>query len=136
VTSLELRQFVVKRARERCEYCLIPQGMRLNPYHIDHIISKQHGCIDDESNRALCCPQCNRNKGPNIATLEPETGKFVGFFNPRKEDWSSHFRFEDGFIKGLTPEGRATETIFRFNELVRVTERMRLMKLGLYNPDS
>lgn len=136
MTASELKQFIAKRAKERCEYCLLPQSTRLFPFHLDHIISKQHGGTDDESNLALCCPQCNRHKGPNIATLEPETGKFVGFFNPRKERWSDHFLFENGFITGLTPEGRATETIFRFNEPVRVAERIRLMKLGSYTLNS
>jgi hypothetical protein len=75
------------------------------PFHLDHIISKKHGGTDDESNLALCCPECNRHKGPNIATLEPETDNFVGFFNPRKEQWSNHFRFENGFITGLTLKG-------------------------------
>jgi HNH endonuclease len=136
VTVPELKQLISQRAKERCEYCLLPQSTRLFPYHLDHIIAKQHGGTDDEGNLALCCPQCNRHKGPNIATLEPTTGNFVGFFNPRKERWDAHFRFEEGFIKGLTPEGRATETIFRFNEPVRVAERMMLMELGLYNLDA
>lgn len=136
MNSSELRQFVMQRAKERCEYCLLPQKASTIPYQIDHIISKQHGGIDDESNLALCCPICNRYKGPNVVTLEPETGKFVGFFNPRQERWRDHFHLEDGIIIGLTPEGRATETIFRFNEPVRVAERIRLMKLGLYALDS
>jgi hypothetical protein len=133
VTSSELRQFVVRRAKERCEYCLVPQGSRLIPYQIDHIISKQHGGSNDESNLALCCPQCNRHKGPNVATLEPVTGNFVGFFNPRQDVWLEHFSFEVGVISGLTPQGLATVTIFRFNEPIRVTERLNLSKLGLYN---
>lgn len=86
MNSDELRQFVAQRARERCEYCLMPQKASTIPYQIDHIISKQHGGTNDDSNLALCCPICNRYKGPNVATPEPETGKFVGFFNPRREN--------------------------------------------------
>jgi hypothetical protein len=134
VISSELRQWVVERAGERCEYCLIPQNIRLIPYQIDHIISKQHGGSDDESNLALCCPQCNRHKGPNIATLEPTTGNFVGFFNPRQQLWLEHFRIDAGVIIGLTPQGQATVSIFCFNEAVRVTERLKLIKLGLHSP--
>jgi HNH endonuclease len=135
VTSSELRQFVTKRAKERCEYCSLPLGARLFPYHIDHIISKQHGGSDDESNLALCCPQCNRQKGPNIATLELATGNFVGFFNPRQHVWREHFRLEAGTIIGLTPQGQATVTIFGFTEPARVTERLGLISLGLYSMD-
>jgi HNH endonuclease len=135
VTSSELRQFVTTRAKERCEYCLLPTSARLFPYHIDHIISKQHGSSDDESNLALSCPHCNRQKGPNIATLEPTTGNFVGFFNPRQHVWREHFRLEAGTIVCLTPQGQATVTIFRFNEPGRITERLHLISLGLYSID-
>jgi HNH endonuclease len=135
VNASELRQFIAKRAKERCEYCLLPQSTRLFPFHLDHIISKQHGGTDDESNLALCCPQCNRHKGPNIATLEPTTGEFVGFFNPRKHRWRDHFQIEAGVISGLSPQGRATVTIFHLNDPVRVTERLNLTKLGSYSTD-
>jgi HNH endonuclease len=131
----ELRQFVEQRAKERCEYCLLPQKASTTPYQIDHIISKQHGGADNESNLALCCPICNRCKGPNVATLESETGNFIGFFNPRRGQWREHFRLEAGTIIGLTPEGRATGFIFRLNESVRVAERLRLIELGLYGID-
>jgi HNH endonuclease len=131
VTASELRQFVVKRAKERCEYCLLPQSVSLTPYQLDHVISKQHGGSDDENNLALCCPQCNRYKGPNVATLEPTTGNFVGFFNPRRSLWRDHFRLEAGMIIGSTPQGQATVMIFRLNEPVRVTERLELIELGL-----
>jgi HNH endonuclease len=112
VTAAELRQFVAERAKGRCEYCLLPQRASLNPHHLDHIISKQHGGADDENNLAFCCATCNRYKGTNLATLEPETGNFVGFFHPRKDLWHDHFQFEAGTIIGLTPRGRATVTIF------------------------
>ncbi len=135
MSSDELRQLVIQRARERCEYCLMPQKASTIPYQIDHIISKQHGGTDNDSNLALCCPVCNRYKGPNVATLEPTTGTFVGFFNPRQHVWLDHFRIETGVITGLTPQGQATVTIFRLNEPVRVTERLNLINLGLYVTD-
>ncbi len=133
--SSELRQFVVTRAKERCEYCLLPQSTRLFPYHLDHIISKKHSGTDEESNLALCCPECNRHKGPNIATLEPTTGNFVEFFNPRQHLWHDHFRIEEGVIVGLTSQGQATVAIFRLNESVRIAERFNLIKLGSYTTD-
>jgi HNH endonuclease len=132
MNAVELRQLIVQRAKECCEYCLLPQKASIIPYQIDHIISKQHGGADDESNLALCCPICNRYKGPNVATLEPTTGNFVGFFNPRQHLWRDHFRIEAGVIFGLTLQGQATVTIFRLNEPVRVTERLKLIELGLY----
>jgi HNH endonuclease len=135
MNAVELRQFIVQRAKERCEYCLLPQKASTISYQIDHIISKQHGGADDESNLALCCPVCNRYKGPNVATLELETGNFVGFFNPHQYLWPEHFRIEAGVIIGLAPQGQVTVTIFRLNEPMRVAERLNLIKLGLYITD-
>ncbi len=63
------------RAGNRCEYCRTPQDLEpFFTYQLEHIIAKQHGGTDDESNRALACPWCNQHKGPNIAGLDPLDG--------------------------------------------------------------
>jgi len=54
------------------------------------------------------------------------------FFNPRIQDWATHFAWEGATIQPLTPEGRVTVTILRFNDVDRVAERQRLMAAGLY----
>ena len=128
----DLRARVVARSRERCEYCGLPEREALHPHQIDHIIPRQHGGGDAENNLALCCVVCNRYKGPNLATLDPDTGELVGFYNPRRHAWETHFRLDDGEIVGLTPEGRATVFIFRLNDAVRVTQRQALIRQGRY----
>ena len=112
--STEVRQNVYQRANGCCEYCLSLEKDGFLPHQIDHILPKQHGGADDFENLALCCVICNRNKGPNMATLDPKTGELTRFFNPRRQLWHEHFILENGSIRGLTPEGRATIAIFKF----------------------
>ncbi len=33
-------------------------------------------------NLALACPYCNRYKGTDLGSLDPETGQLTPFFNP------------------------------------------------------
>jgi hypothetical protein len=37
-----LRQFVMARARGRCEYCQFPEAFSYLPFQVDHIIAQQH----------------------------------------------------------------------------------------------
>jgi hypothetical protein len=86
------REFVRHRANGRCEYCGLPQHAA--PYfkfHIEHIQARQHQGGDDPSNLALACPDCNFKKGPNLATISPDSGQMVELFNPRRHRWADHF---------------------------------------------
>ena len=67
--------------------------------------------------------RCNRHKGPNIGSIDPETGALVRFFNPRSDRWSEHFRVAGALIEALTAEGRVTIKILRLNDRERVEER-------------
>lgn len=129
----EIRQFIIERASDCCEYCLLPQDVTFQVHHIDHIIARQHGGNDDTSNLAFCCMNCNLNKGPNIATFDPGTENLTPLFNPRKQVWSEHFRLEQGNIVGVTKEGRATVFLLRFNDGIRVAQRQQLIGQGRYN---
>lgn len=130
--STSVRQFVVRRAGNRCEYCLLPQSFALHKHEPDHIVPRQHGGNTDERNLALSCMYCNRYKGPNVGSFDPQTGTLVPFFNPRTQDWNSHFELEKGVIRALTAEARVTVKILRFNDEERIAERQRLIELDLY----
>ena len=66
------RSSVRERAANKCEYCGLPQHLvPLVPFHIEHIISKQHGGTDAPENLALVCYHCNLHKGPNLTELIP-----------------------------------------------------------------
>lgn len=131
--SRELRDLVVRRAQDACEYCRLPQIASLVPHQVDHIIGKQHRGSDDAVNLCLCCIRCNLNKGPNIASIDPETGMLVALYHPRINAWREHFAATtNGVINGLTAEGRATVLILAMNEDDRVQLRRLLMRQGRY----
>lgn len=111
-----LRQLVRRRAKNCCEYCQIWQQQEPLPFHIEHIIPRQHGGKDLSNNLALACHHCNLHKGPNLSGLDPRNGKITRLFHPRLDDWSDHFRNRDGEIAGVTPIGRTTVNLLRMNQ--------------------
>jgi 5-methylcytosine-specific restriction endonuclease McrA len=129
--SDDLRQLVINRAGNRCEYCLLPQTAAFHKHEPDHIVPRQHGGETDENNLALACMRCNRYKGPNVGSIDPLTDKLVSFFNPRIHEWKDHFELKGAMIHPLTPEARVTVKIMRLNDEQRVIERMRLLDSGL-----
>jgi hypothetical protein len=111
----QLARTVWKRARDRCEYCLIPQFAFPLPFQIDHIVAGKHGGETVDRNLALACPHCNRFKGPNIAGLDPESSHLARLFHPRNDIWEEHFRLDGARIVGQTPIGRATVQVLAMN---------------------
>jgi hypothetical protein len=127
-----LRQLVFERAEGRCEYCLLPQSVAAHKHEPDHIIPRQHDGETTADNLALACARCNRYKGYNVGSFDPETGELVPFYNPRTQEWSAHFRLEGAVIHPLTPAGRVTVKMLHLNDTDRVEERQRLIEVNLY----
>ena len=126
-----LRSRIRLRAGEVCEYCRLPQGAsQYVRFHLEHIVARQHGGQDDADNLALACGYCNHRKGPNIASLDPETGQLVPLFHPRRDRWSDHLRWDDTAIVGKTPVGRATAALLGMNDWQRIELRENLRGLG------
>ncbi|KYC36970.1 HNH endonuclease [Scytonema hofmannii PCC 7110] len=121
-----LRRLVEERARYRCEYCLLPQNISFFPHEIDHVIPEKHGGKTDAGNLAFTCWRCNRYKGTDLGSFDPQTGEFSFLFNPRIQQWTEHFAFEKLKIVGLTPEGRTTAKLLQYNNDERLAERERL----------
>ena len=126
-----LRHLVRERARHRCEYCQLPQAyVPAVRFHIEHIRARQHGGDDDLANLALACPHCNRFKGPNLTSVDPETATVVPLFHPRLDVWDTHFVVVDVVILGRTPIGRATAHLLRMNTDDRQQVRAALRARG------
>lgn len=53
--STELRRFVVERAGNCCEYCLLSQENNFLPFEVDHIISEKHSGETSRDNLCLSC---------------------------------------------------------------------------------
>jgi hypothetical protein len=127
------RDFVRRRAAERCEYCHMPQeATPFIAFHIEHIIARQHldEGHDDPSGLAYACDRCNAFKGPNLSSIDPETGDKVDVFNPRTDAWSDHFAVSRGMVVGLTPVGRATARLLNMNDPRRVELRLQWLDEG------
>ncbi len=80
------------------------------------------------------CHFCNSHKGPNLAGIDPATGKLVVLFNPRSQKWGRHFRWDGPHLIGRTAIGRATIVVLAMNGLVRVALRAALIADGLFPP--
>jgi len=130
--SADLRRIVIERARGKCEYCLLHQDDTPFTHPIDHIVAIRHGGKTVADNLALACLECNRNKGADLTTIDPLTGTITPLFHPRKQTWHEHFRLEAVQIVGLTDVGRATITLLRLNDPLRLMEREALMAIGRY----
>jgi hypothetical protein len=130
--SAELRSVVRERARGCCEYCRLPDLAAFFPHEPDHIIAAQHGGQTVLENLAFACIQCNRFKGPNIASLDPETGRLVPLFNPRTDQWSEHFCPWGGRIIALTAVARATAALLHLNDADREAARQSVWLAGRF----
>ena len=94
------------RANNICEYCRVAQPFDLLRFQIDHIIARKHHGTDAPDNLALACFACNNHKGPNIASIDSDSGELVRLFDPRRDKWAEHFRWESAVLVGMTPTGR------------------------------
>jgi hypothetical protein len=129
----ELRTLVIERARHQCEYCQKPDDRELNPHRheVDHVLAEKHGGYTEAENLAYACFHCNRYKGTDIASLDPQTQELVRLFHPRTQRWADHFQLTaDGNIHAHTPEGRATVRLLHMNDSERIHTRADLIALG------
>lgn len=129
-----LDRLVRARAQECCEYCRLPQAYHPWKLEIDHVIAQQHQGLTDPENLALCCPRCNRHKGPNVAGVDPQSHQIVPLFNPRTANWHDHFEWNGAWLVGRTSEARATIATLDLNHPTRVAVRRTLMIERVFPP--
>jgi len=134
--SRRLRERVARTAGYCCGYCRTPEriaGFRLN---IEHIIPEARGGQSVEENLWLSCYACNEFKGARVHGRDPESGKRVRLWNPRRQQWHDHFCWsEDGTeIVGLTPRGRATVATLQLNRPELVAARSLWVQVGWWPP--
>lgn len=127
-----IRIVVKERAGLGCEYCRVPDLAGFFSHEVDHIVATKHGGRTEITNLAYACWRCNRHKGTDLASLDPETDEISLLFHPRLQVWSEHFRLDGAYIIGLTAIGRATLALLQINRADRVEERQRLQARGIY----
>jgi hypothetical protein len=104
----------------------------LYTHEVDRIIPERHRGETTENNLCLSCLECNRRKGSDFASFDPETRHITPLFNPRQQVWSDHFRLEGARIIPLSPEGRVTVFVLNLNDEIRVRARRALLEAGRY----
>lgn len=110
-----LRRLVRQRAGNLCEYCHCRQDdVPFVTFHVEHIVARQHGGTDDDSNLCLACHWCNFHKGPNLATQVE--GQLIPLFHPRQQRWDDHFALQNDEIVGLTMVGQGTINLLNMND--------------------
>jgi hypothetical protein len=128
-----IMEFVRRRAKNRCEYCMLHQNDSQFTFHVDHVISQQHGGTHDVANLCLSCLRCNLQKGPNLAGLL--NGKLYPLFNPRRQNWHRHFEWDQTLLVGKTATGIVTIQVLEINCEESVLRRETILFEGRLPPD-
>lgn len=125
---------IATRAGRRCEYCHAPEIIFNFQFEVEHITPILYDGSDSEDNLALACRSCNLRKGGFLTGKDPESGKTVRLFHPRKHRWHAHFQVnaETGEIIGITPTGRATIMRLEMNSPAQLAARRQWMLLALF----
>jgi hypothetical protein len=117
---------------------MAPEVVSPERFEVEHIQPRRRGGADELFNLALSCGICNRRKASATQGIDFETRTVVGLFNPRRDDWETHFsiHFVSAGIEivGLTPTGRATADRLSMNEGHAVHARQLWMLTGLFPP--
>jgi hypothetical protein len=131
-----VRQRIRRQAQNRCGFCLTSQEFFSARFSIEHLIPLSLGGSSDEENLWLSCPACNWYKGAITHGRDPDTGKTVSLFNPRKQIWFEHFAWsQDGVrIIGKTPIGRATVVALQLNNELAIAARRLWVAAGKFPP--
>ncbi len=136
--TAEQRFFVAEQAKDCCEYCRSPADFAASPYEVDHVIpiSREGPTILD--NLAWACRGCNLRKHDKTEAPDPIDDTVVPLFNPRRQRWKDHFRWNEDYtiIIGLTPTGRATVETLQVNRKCLVNIREVLFAQKKHPPSS
>ena len=129
-----LRLLVRQRAGDRCEYCGLSQLGQEATFHIDHVTPVAAQGETSADNLALACVSCSLHKSARQMVEDPETGKTVAIFNPRRQVWAEHFRWAGVQVVGLTATGRATINALRMNRALILAIRAEEELFGRHPP--
>jgi len=95
---------MAERARWRCEYCLSPAAYSTQPFEIDHIIPRSKNGGTTPENLAFSCG-CNSYKSDKTRARDPQTGRTVSLFHPRRQRWLQHFAWSTDALRILRTHG-------------------------------
>ena len=125
---------VYARAGDRCEFCKMHQALQGASFHVEHVIPSVRGGLTQPENLALACPSCNLHKSDRTEVVDPQNGVVVPLFNPRRDDWHDHFRWNGYQLEGLTAIGRVTIVALKLDAPRRITIRQAEEFFELFPP--
>jgi hypothetical protein len=133
-----LRRQVRARAKGLCEYCRCPADFTNAAFHCEHIRPRESGGKTVLDNLAWACPWCNAHKYTKTRARDPQTGRVVPLFNPRRQRWPHHFEWSKDFrlVVGRIATGRATVAALHLNRAELVNLRRALRAVGEHPPDA
>ena len=111
----QLKQEVRLQSNNRCEYCHLYQKGQSATFHIDHVVPVKADGSTTLNNLALACVSCSLRKAAKVSATDPETGIAVKIFNPRQDNWDTHFEWAGFILFGKTSVGRATVNTLKMN---------------------
>jgi hypothetical protein len=131
---LHLRDAVVQRAGDRCEYCGLSQLGQEATFHVDPVVPRAADGPTSFDNLALACVSCSLRKWAKTSAIDPESGNSAAIFNPRTDDWHEHFRWDGVHMSPLTATGRATVAGLAMNRPMIVAIRNEESLRGRHPP--
>jgi 5-methylcytosine-specific restriction endonuclease McrA len=78
-----LRDLVILRSGNCCEYCRLSQLGQEATFHVDHVVPVAAKGKTEAENLALACVSCSLHKAAKQVANDPDTGEDVPLFNPR-----------------------------------------------------
>jgi len=135
IIPVRIRDAVVSRARNRCEYCGLSQLGQEATFHVDHVVPVAADGPTALSNLALACVSCSLRKGARQVATDPATEQDVAIFNPRLDRWSDHYRWDGPSVAPTTATGRATSALLRLNRPSIVAIRQAESWFGRHPPE-
>jgi 5-methylcytosine-specific restriction endonuclease McrA len=132
----ELKKIVRLRAKNCCEYCLSQEKFAPQKFSIEHIFPVSKGGKTTSDNLALACQGCNNHKYNKTEEYDELSNQVISLFNPRKDHWQDHFRWNNNYklIIAITPKGRVTIKVLRLNREGLVNLRHILYLVGHHPP--
>ena len=135
--SPKKKNTVRNRADCCCEYCKIPDSHRSGSFNIDHIIPIVLDGSSELENLAYSCRGCNECKADKTIGTDPATGQQISLFNPRKDNWNDHFKWDEEALRiiGITLKGELTIQALNMNREGLINLRQLLKNAGLHPPE-
>ena len=132
-----IRRKVRVRADDCCEYCRHPASYSCAPFVCEHVLPRAGGAGSSFAELVWACPACNGHKYDKTHAPDPQTGRSVPLFNPRRQRWARHFAWsaDSLHIAGRTATGRATVVALHMNCPALVNLHRALKAVREHPPD-